>query len=46
MSEMFVNFERISLDNKFIILMKCDDVETIWHMGNYISETLKIRGKP
>ena len=45
MSEICVHFERLSLDDKFIMLMKSEDVETISHMNKFISETVKIRGK-
>ena len=43
--EIFINSEPMCLEDKKFKLMDYDDVETIGHIGNYIAETVKIRGK-
>ena len=45
MSEILYDFEYLTAEDKFIKLMKCDDVEVIWNLGKFITETVKIRGK-
>ena len=44
MSEIFVNFESLSPEEKFIFLMKCEDFETVSLVLNYMNETVAIRG--
>ena len=44
MSEIFVNFENLSPEEKFIFLMKGEDFETVSLMANYMNETIVIRG--
>ena len=43
--DFWVGFESLISEEKFLKLMKCDEVEVIWLMGKFIEETVKIRGK-
>ena len=45
MSEIFINFQMLNSENKFIMLMASDDPETSMEMAKFIQETVKIRGK-
>ena len=44
LSKFIVDFDHLSSENKFMKLMKCDEIEIIWQFTKFISETVKIRG--
>ena len=44
MSKIFVNFNDLNPEEKFIFLMKCQDFDTISLMRNFIAETIARRG--
>ena len=42
MAEIFVNFEILNSEEKFIMLMTSDDPETSLEIAKFIQETIKV----